>query len=414
MIANFLSLFTITITSSPSTGAGYVTVDGSPITTPQTYSWVQGSTHTIAAISPVSCGASCQYVYSSWSDGGAQSHSITVSATATYTANFQRQYYLTMQVSPAGSGTVSPGSDWRNSGSSVSISATANAGYTFTSWSDGGAQTHSITINSAITETANFLNLVTVTSSPSTGPGFVRVDGAAITTPQTFSWAQGSSHTISANSPVSCGVGCQFYYSSWSDGGLQSHGITISVSGTYTANFQRQYYLTMLANPTTGGTVTPSSGWRNVGTPVGILATSTGSCMFASWTGIGTGSYTGINDPATVTMNDPITETANFACGTANSMNFTGYLNYSNNEPVKNSLIKMTIKNNTLGYEKSGIDETDQLGFFFVKIENIPDTIMNSNLDISIYVLGDVEALYDCWYNHTSGKCCSVPLSGPC
>jgi hypothetical protein len=325
-----------------------------------------------------------------------------------------------MQISPAGSGWIFPVSGWRNVGTPVNILAIANVGYTFWRWSGGGGGSYTgtnnpatVTMNSPITETANFNISVTITSSP-TGSGYVVVDGSPIATPRTYSWIPSSTHTLSANSPVSCGVGCQYVYSSWSDGGAQSHSITVTSPGTYTSNFQLQYYLTMLANPATGGTLTPSSSWYNVGTPVNILATSLGSCMFFSWTGSGTVSYSGINNPSSVTMNSPITETVEFDCGTANSINFTGYLNYSNGQPVKNSLIKMTIKNSTLGYGKSGIDQTNQYGFFFVKIINIPDVIMVSNLDISIYVVGEVEALYDCWYNRTSEKCCTVPLTGPC
>ena len=66
----------ITITSSP-TGSGYVTVDGNAISTPDIFSWAVGSTHTIAANSPVSGGAGTQYVYLSWNDSGAQSHIYT-------------------------------------------------------------------------------------------------------------------------------------------------------------------------------------------------------------------------------------------------------------------------------------------------------------------------------------------------
>ena len=80
-----------TITSSP-TGSGYVTVDGVAVKTPYTCPWVIGSTHTIAAVSPVGCGTGCQYVFTGWSDGGAQSHIVTVPSTpTTYTATFQKQ-----------------------------------------------------------------------------------------------------------------------------------------------------------------------------------------------------------------------------------------------------------------------------------------------------------------------------------
>jgi hypothetical protein len=64
----------ITILSSPS-GPGFVNVDGTPITTPQMFTWIVGSTHSIAANSPIVGETGVRYIYSSWSDGGAQFHS---------------------------------------------------------------------------------------------------------------------------------------------------------------------------------------------------------------------------------------------------------------------------------------------------------------------------------------------------
>ena len=67
---------------------------------------------------------------------------------------------------------------------------------------------------------------------------------------------------------------------------------------------------------TTGGTVSPSSGWKNSGANVSITATPTNnnqvSYSFSGWTGSGSGSYSGTNNPAAITMNGPITETASF------------------------------------------------------------------------------------------------------
>jgi len=51
---------------------------------------------------------------------------------ATYTANFTTQYFLTMSAGVGG--TVSPSSNWFNSGQSVPISATPNSGFGFTGW----------------------------------------------------------------------------------------------------------------------------------------------------------------------------------------------------------------------------------------------------------------------------------------
>src|SRR5512146_2026011 len=74
-----------------------VIVDGFTHTTPYTTTWTQGSSHTINTTSPQMAVADTQYVFSSWSDGGLQSHTVTAPKNArTYTANFTTQYYLTM------------------------------------------------------------------------------------------------------------------------------------------------------------------------------------------------------------------------------------------------------------------------------------------------------------------------------
>jgi len=164
----------ITVTSS-STGSGFVTVDGTPITTPQVFAWTQGSTHTLAANSPVSGGTSTQYVWTSWSDGGAQSHTITVPSTSTtYTANFKKQYMLTVSVNPSDAGTLSVSTGWQDEGTTVSITATASSGYSFYYWSLDGSNvgsnpSYSILMNSAHTLTAFFRGTSSISLALSSG-----------------------------------------------------------------------------------------------------------------------------------------------------------------------------------------------------------------------------------------------------
>jgi len=74
------------------------------------------------------------------------------------------------------------------------------------------------------------------------------------------------------------------------------------------------YYMTMSTNH---GSVSPGSGWYDLGTTVAISATvSAGDgedYLWNGWTGTGTGSYTGLSNPANVgPINGPISETASF------------------------------------------------------------------------------------------------------
>jgi uncharacterized repeat protein (TIGR02543 family) len=311
----------ITVTSSP-TGPGYVTVDGSQVTTPYTLSWTVGSTHTLSAQSLVTCGSGCQYEWQNWSNGGSQSQTITVPSTpTTYTATFQQQYQLTMQVNPSGAATATPaiGQSWQNAGASVSIQATPISGYTFQSWSGVGSGSYSgtsnlasATMSGAITETANMYppTSIMVTSNP-TGSGYVSVDGSPITTPQSYTWNPGTTHTLAASSPVGCGSGCQYVWQSWIDNGAQSHTITVlNNSTTYAAIFQQQYSLTVSAG--SGGVTTPSgTSWQNVGQQVSVSETPSSGYTFTGW--ILDGQNAGTQSPISVTMDQAHSLAANFA-----------------------------------------------------------------------------------------------------
>jgi hypothetical protein len=159
---NFLTL-PVAVTVQPSPDGHSFTVDGTNYTTAQPFNWTQGSVHTIGTVSPQNTGAGMQDVWSSWSDGGAISHTIIPLANTTYTANFTKQYYLTMNAGAGGS--VSPGSLWTNSGASVNISATPSLGYNFTGWSGSGSGSYSginnaasITIDGPVTQSAGFIS----------------------------------------------------------------------------------------------------------------------------------------------------------------------------------------------------------------------------------------------------------------
>jgi len=86
----------------------------------------------------------------------------------------------------------------------------------------------------------------------------------------------------------------------------------ITSAQTIAFAYQHQYYLTMKVNVSYDGSVTPSSGWYNVGAQVSIQAVPAKGYRFLWWTGTGAGSYTGSTNPTTITMNAAITEMAIF------------------------------------------------------------------------------------------------------
>jgi hypothetical protein len=75
----------VTVQTNP-TGRTF-TVDGITYSTTQTFFWIPGSTHLISTTSPQT-GGGTEYVWTSWSDGGAIAHNVSPTTSITYTANF--------------------------------------------------------------------------------------------------------------------------------------------------------------------------------------------------------------------------------------------------------------------------------------------------------------------------------------
>ena len=299
----------MTVQTSPA-GLAF-SVDGTPYSSTQTFSWVPGSSHTIATTSPQNGGAGVQYLWTNWSGGGGISHTVKPTTNTTYTATFTTQYYLTM--SHGVGGTVSPASGWKNSGAAVSIHATPANSYSFSNWSGSGSGSYSgtnnpasITMNGPITETATFTqNLVQVTVQTNPAGLAFSVDGTAYSSTQTFSWVSGSSHTIATTSPQSGGTWCSVRLDE-----LERWRRYLTQCRAYEQHdLHGNFYDAILPDHGygTGGTVTPASGWKNSGAAVSIKGNPAHGYSFTNWTGSGTGSYSGTANPAPITMGGPIT-----------------------------------------------------------------------------------------------------------
>ncbi|MGC8600790.1 MAG: InlB B-repeat-containing protein, partial [Nitrososphaeria archaeon] len=131
--------------------------------------------------------------------------------------------------------------------------------------------------------------------------------------PYSITVPYGTQVSFSYQSPLLYSTGIQYVWTSTSGlSSSQSATITATQSGSITGNYQLQYYLTMEANPSGAGSVSPNSGWYNAGAQVTISAVPNAGYRFSGWVGIGSGSYSGIGDPTVITMNAPITEIANF------------------------------------------------------------------------------------------------------
>ncbi|MCW3996390.1 MAG: hypothetical protein NWE98_09640, partial [Candidatus Bathyarchaeota archaeon] len=268
-IATFKSQISVTVTSSPDTGDGFVTVNGTARTSPFTFNANPGSTQTIGAVSIANeVTGQSRYLYSSWSDSGAQSHTITVgSSDVTYTANFQRQYYLTVT-----GGSSTTGQGWYNEGAGTT--ATSNGVYGVSgdtrsrvaSWqldaqpvnpvnTEGTVTTSTITMSAPHTVAFASVTqyMVTYASAPVIG-GTTDPSGTNV-------WVDSGSHPISATPNPT------YTFKTWSsDTGQITFETATSASttaningpGTITANFMLNEY-TITPSAGIGGSISPNT-----------------------------------------------------------------------------------------------------------------------------------------------------------
>jgi len=296
---------------------------------PVSFWWASGSTHSYSYQ---------QYVSSTTSGKRYANHSppsgtITVSGSGSVNPSYHTEYLLTVSVSPSGAGSVSlsPSSSdgYYDSGTSVTATAQASAGYTFSKWQLDGSDYStsnpiSVNMNAPHILTAVFtgaiytLTVYVYRSGTTTGiQGVtVKVDGTSYTTDSsgkvqvTVSYG---SHTVEVVSPYSPSSGTRYVFTQWSDGSTSNpRTVSVTAATTLTAYMKLQYQLTVAVNPSGGGSVSanPSSsdGYYDSGTSVTLTATASSGYAFDAWTG----SLTGTSSSATVTMDGPKSVTANF------------------------------------------------------------------------------------------------------
>ena len=245
---------------------------------------------------------------------GDETGEFTITGAGTIQANFAINQY-TVTVTSGGHGTVNPSGDQTvNHGSTISVTATSEAGYHFVDWTvtggvivTDGDETGEFTVTGTGTIQANFsMNQYTVTVS-SGGHGTVNPSGD-----QTVN--HGGTLSVTATAEVG------YIFVNWTvtggvaitDGNATGQ-FAITDNGTITANFTNDIsILTMAGNPVGTGTTIPALGDTIVirGTVVSIKAIPTVGCCFVNWTG------DGIADPGdqntTITVDGNKTVTANF------------------------------------------------------------------------------------------------------
>ncbi|MEM2442206.1 MAG: NosD domain-containing protein [Candidatus Bathyarchaeia archaeon] len=311
-----------------------VTVDGSSYgysNLPQTFWWDSGSSHSYSYQEYVSSSTSGKR----YANHNPPSWSGTISGSGSLNPSYHIEYRLTISASSsdAGSTNPAPGSYWYDPGSSVSVSATANAGYTFSYWlldgnNAGSSNPITVTMNAlhnltAIFSRASYTLTVYVYRGGSTSgiSGVtVKVDGTSYTTDSSgkvsVTVAYGS-HTIEVVTPYYQISDTRYIFTQWSDG-LTSNPRSISVTSntTLTAYMKRQYKLTVNVNPSGGGSISASpssSDWFYDGDSSVTLSvdSSTGFIIryiFTGWSG----DLASSNPTIIIVMDGPKTIIANW------------------------------------------------------------------------------------------------------
>ncbi len=263
--------------------------------------WV-GSGTTFSWSSPVAGSSGERFVYVS--DSGLTS---PITASGTDAATYKTQYQVTFVATPSAGGSVSPSgtSVWESTGS-LSITATSNSGYSFSSWSstagtvaNTGLSQTSVTISASGTVSASFSQntyTVTVNVDPSSAAGMV----TGYVTTQTYHY--GDSVTLS-ESPND-----GYTFSSWGGDGSGTGttcGITVTGNMVVSASFsQNTYTVTVNVDPSSAagmvtGYVTTQT--YHYGDSVTLSESPNDGYTFSSWGGDGSG--TGTTCGITVTGN---------------------------------------------------------------------------------------------------------------
>jgi len=180
------------------------------------------------------------YSFINWTNAG-----VVVSASSSYTfiitgnealvANFKlipsSQFAVTLSSNPAAGG-MTTGSGPYNAGTSVTVKATANAGYTFTNWTNNGAiastsSSYTFPLNANTTLVANFaLNTYTL--------NVTAVNGAVVKNPNQATYNSGTSVQLTATPNPG------YTFTSWSGdatGSINPLTVLMTANKNITANF---------------------------------------------------------------------------------------------------------------------------------------------------------------------------------
>ena len=262
--------FQITATANPTNG-GIVTGTG-------VYNY--GTTATLTAT------ANSGFTFVNWTKNGVvvstnAVYSFTVTEAGSYVAHFNHNdCHITATANPTAGGSIT-GAGTYAYGTNCTLTATANAGYTFVRWTKDGVQVStSASFSFVVTEDASYVahfslnqHFITVTADPNEG-GTVSGGGA---------YQYGESCTVTAFAHTG------YHFVNWTKNGVQvstdpSYTFTVTEDATLVGHFAlNQYQITATADPSNAGTIS-GAGIYTHGTTATLTAHANSGYIFVNWT----------------------------------------------------------------------------------------------------------------------------------
>lgn len=334
-------------------------VDGVLVTTPATLEWGPGSSHLISALDSQRDPHLDWWIFSSWSDGGALSHTYKASNSAnpeTITASYVRAASISLQTVPVGLNlkvdgmTLPPPYSYLwGIGQTHHVEAPLEqtdahgAVWDFSQWDDGattavrdvtppaGSDFFGVRLIAMYTAQAH------LTIDSSVAGLAVTVDGTACSTPCSIVRPVGATVHVSAPASLPLGDGSRQDFLGWSAGGAApvagDWSATLSATPVaISASYHVMNRLTVAAQPPEAASwsIVPAStdGFYDSQSQVTVTMTAKQGYRFANWSG----DLSGGNPTGTVQMNAPRAVQARF--DTVPYVPPTGLMNGAGSTPV--------------------------------------------------------------------------------
>ena len=296
LVANFQAQpqnYTISVSANPANG-GTVTGGGT---------YQQGQSCTVSAT------ANNGYTFTNWTENGNvvsnnANYTFTVNGNRTLVAHFtQQNYTINVSANPTLGGTVTGGGAFHY-GDNCIVTATANNGYTFTNWTEGGNvvstnANYSFTVTGNRTLVANF-TAQTYTINAVANPNY----GGTVSGGGNFNYGQ--SCTLTATPAAN------YTFVNWTKQGQvvstnATYTFTVTESATYQAQFELQSFTITVENANPDWGSVSGGGTFFYGETTEIAATPNIGYVFLMWDDGNT------DNPRSIVVTENRTYIGNFA-----------------------------------------------------------------------------------------------------